>query len=99
MVTPSKVGIFKPKAWLSNADTLSKLDTKKPRNYKDVLSHPQWKHAMLAEYDAFLRKNLIFYPLPPNPKVVGSKWVFRLKLKLNGEVYRYKARLVAQGSN
>ena len=35
--------------------------------------------------------------LPPNRKVIGSKWVFKRKVNANGEVERHKARLVAQG--
>ena len=34
---------------------------------------------------------------PPNPKVIGSKWVFKRKVNANGEVERHKACLVAQG--
>ncbi|KAH9735881.1 protein kinase domain-containing protein [Citrus sinensis] len=35
--------------------------------------------------------------LPKGKKVVGSKWVFTVKYKADGEVEKYKARLVAQG--
>ena len=35
--------------------------------------------------------------LPPGRKIVGSKWVFKVKLDENGEAARYKCRLVAQG--
>lgn len=38
-------------------------------------------------------------PLPPNKKPIGSKWVYKVKLKPNGTVERYKARLVAKGYN
>ena len=30
-------------------------------------------------------------------KTIGVKWVFKTKLKENGEVDKYKARLVAKG--
>ncbi len=35
--------------------------------------------------------------LPEKRKVVGSKWVFKLKTNEDGTTSRYKARLVAQG--
>lgn len=34
---------------------------------------------------------------PENACIVGSKWVFKVKGDANGELDRYKARLVAQG--
>jgi hypothetical protein len=35
--------------------------------------------------------------LPPDSRVVGSKWVFKLKTDMDGNVQNYKARLVAKG--
>lgn len=35
--------------------------------------------------------------LPKGKKLVGYKWVFIMKYKLDGFVERYKARLVAKG--
>lgn len=34
---------------------------------------------------------------PANRNIVSSKWVYRKKLNADGEVERFKARLVAQG--
>ena len=36
-------------------------------------------------------------PLPSNKKVIGCKWVYRVKYKADGFVERYKTRLVAKG--
>ena len=36
-------------------------------------------------------------PLPPHKKVVGCKWVYRVKYRTNGSIERYRARLVAKG--
>lgn len=33
----------------------------------------------------------------PNASIIGSKWVYSIKLKSDGAIDRYKARLVAQG--
>ncbi|GAA5970365.1 hypothetical protein JCM11641_001680 [Rhodosporidiobolus odoratus] len=35
--------------------------------------------------------------LPPGRRAIGTKWVFALKRNINGEVERFKARLVVQG--
>ena len=35
--------------------------------------------------------------LPKERKPIGCKWVFKVKTNEEGEVERYKARLVAQG--
>nr|GEZ48601.1 hypothetical protein [Tanacetum cinerariifolium]GEZ52517.1 hypothetical protein [Tanacetum cinerariifolium] len=35
--------------------------------------------------------------LPPNGKTVGSKWLFKKKTYMDGNVHTYKARLVAKG--
>lgn len=34
---------------------------------------------------------------PPNVKILGSRWVYTLKRNNEGEIIRFKARLVAQG--
>ncbi|KAL0342660.1 UNVERIFIED_CONTAM: Retrovirus-related Pol polyprotein from transposon RE2 [Sesamum calycinum] len=37
--------------------------------------------------------------IPPDKKAIGSKWVYKLKLKADGSIDRYKARLVAKRYN
>ena len=36
-------------------------------------------------------------PLPPNKKVVGCRWVYRVKYLSNEEIDKFKARLVTKG--
>lgn len=36
-------------------------------------------------------------PRSPNMFVIGSKWVYNIKVRPNGILDQYKARLVAQG--
>lgn len=35
--------------------------------------------------------------MPHNKKIIGSKWVFKVKKNSNGSISRYKVWLVAQG--
>lgn len=38
-------------------------------------------------------------PLPADKKAIGSKWVYKVKMKYDGTIERFKARLVAKGFN
>ena len=46
-----------------------------------------------------LIKNMTWHlvPSPAHGKVIGCKWVYKLKLKADGSIDRYKACLVAKG--
>lgn len=55
---------------------------------------------MIEEYEAFFRNNTwSLIPLHSGRKVIGCKWLFRLKLKPSGDIERYKVRLVVQRFN
>lgn len=36
-------------------------------------------------------------PKPGHANVIANKWIYRIKHKADGTIYRYKARLVAKG--
>jgi len=35
--------------------------------------------------------------LPPNKNLVGCKWVYKIKIRFDGTIERYKSYLVAKG--
>lgn len=94
MITRSKAGIFKPKIYL-----LALLAQKsEPTSVSQALSDPMWYKAMQEEYLALKTNHTWDLVLPATPvKIVGSKWVFRIKYNSDGSVSRYKVRLVAKG--
>jgi hypothetical protein len=58
----------------------------------------EWEAAIKSEYDSLASpKTRIVVPCPAGRKLVDSKWVFKLKRDTNGQIARYKARLVARG--
>lgn len=53
---------------------------------------------MDEEYESLLKnKTWILTKLPSGRKPITTKWVYKLKRKVDGSIERYKARLVARG--
>ncbi|GKD10150.1 retrotransposon protein, putative, ty1-copia subclass [Tanacetum coccineum] len=76
-------------------------DHGEPPNYRAALSDPEsekWLEAMNAEMQS-MKDNQVWnlVDLPPNCKTVGSKWLFKKKTDMDGNIHTYKARLVAKG--
>nr|GEY58789.1 hypothetical protein [Tanacetum cinerariifolium] len=76
-------------------------DLGEPANYKAALLDPEsekWLNAMNVEMQ-FMKDNKVWVlvELPPNGKTGGSKWLFKKKTDMDGNVHIYKARLVAKG--
>ena len=57
-----------------------------------------WKRAADEEYSSLMEhETWELTELPVDRKPVGCKWVFKIKHDENGDIERYKCRLVAQG--
>nr|GFC64844.1 retrotransposon protein, putative, Ty1-copia subclass [Tanacetum cinerariifolium] len=57
-----------------------------------------WQGAIDEEMNSMkVMKVWIVVDLPPNAKVVRSKWLYKKKTDMDGKVHTYKARLVAKG--
>ena len=58
----------------------------------------EWMNAMDNEIKSLKKHNVWeLVELPEGRKTVGCKWIYKLKHDENGNIERYKARLVAQG--
>ncbi|GJW93558.1 zinc finger, CCHC-type containing protein [Tanacetum coccineum] len=57
-----------------------------------------WKEAINDEMDSIMGNNTwVLADLPPGYRPVGCKWIFKRKLKVDGTVEKFKARLFIQG--
>lgn len=90
---------FKEKSSNSECPTQKNSDHLiEPKSYKLALKLTPWKIAMEEEMHALHKNNTwSLVPKPPNTNIVGSKWIFKTKLKEDGSLERHKARLVARG--
>ncbi|KAL4354076.1 hypothetical protein GQ457_06G014380 [Hibiscus cannabinus] len=69
-----------------------------PTNFEEAFSSEGWKKAMQNEM-SMIQKNQtwVLVDRPIEKRVIGVKWVFRMKLNVDGSVNRLKARLVVEG--
>ncbi|GJU96511.1 ribonuclease H-like domain-containing protein [Tanacetum coccineum] len=82
-----------------NSFFISNLNkTAEPTCYNEAVKDINWVQAMNNEMEAlYLNNTWTLTELPINRKAIGSKWVYKIKYKSDGEVERYKARVVAKG--
>ncbi|RVW96111.1 putative mitochondrial protein [Vitis vinifera] len=91
MVTRAKNGINKKKAYFSS-------HISKPTTFTHAVKDSNWVLAMEKEFST-LQRNNTWHLVPPasNGNIIGCKWVYKLKYKLDGIVDRYKARPLGHG--
>ena len=90
---------YSPSAFCSGfALTITNDEPRTVREAVDSEDGKLWKEAMVDEM-ASLHKNDAWdlVELPAARKPIGSKWVFKKKMNVEGKVEKYKARLVAKG--
>ena len=76
-------------------------DAPEPKTYAEAIASPDaltWLTMYKEEMRMF--KNMDIYDIVPWPKghkIIGSKWVFRIKWGPDSSIQKHKARIVAQG--
>ncbi|KAL0423551.1 UNVERIFIED_CONTAM: Retrovirus-related Pol polyprotein from transposon RE1 [Sesamum radiatum] len=65
--------------------------------FEDIVENEKWKHAMDVEMEAIKRNGTWELVDLPEGSKKGVKWIYKTKYDENGEVNKYKARLVVKG--
>ncbi|GKA04083.1 ribonuclease H-like domain-containing protein [Tanacetum coccineum] len=74
--------------------------TFEPKTFHEACNNKEWITAMNTEMEALNRNETWEITLlPPGRKPIGCKWIYKVKYKSNGDIERYKARLVVKGYN
>ncbi|KAH9648835.1 hypothetical protein KPL70_025759 [Citrus sinensis] len=101
--------VIRPPMRYAHADLIAfaltaahELDTDEPKTYSEAVKgneSEKWKAAMDEEMQSLFKNHILtLIEKPPNKKVVGCKWVYKVKDGIpEVEPKRYKARLVAKG--
>jgi len=107
MITRAQSNIRKPRQFndgtvrypLPRALTTSLVSTNPdPTCFSQAVKQEVWRAAMAEEFHALLKNGTwTLVPSQPSINIVGCKWVFKTKRKVDGSIDRYKARLVAKG--
>ncbi|KAL0299909.1 UNVERIFIED_CONTAM: Retrovirus-related Pol polyprotein from transposon TNT 1-94 [Sesamum angustifolium] len=72
-----------------------------PLTFKDAMASSeakQWKEAVKSEMDSIVSNGTwVLVDLAPGCTTIGCKWIFKKKLKPDGSIDKFKAKLVAKG--
>ncbi|RVW17127.1 Retrovirus-related Pol polyprotein from transposon TNT 1-94 [Vitis vinifera] len=82
-------------------DFLTFMFEGEPQTFKEAVNSIEglmWKEAIKSEIDSILQNHTWeLVDLPPSCKPLSSKWIFKRKMKVDGSIDKYKARLVIKG--
>ena len=82
-------------------DFLTYLLENEPRTFKEAVTSPEapfWKEAINSEVETILSNHTWkLVDLPPGNKPLQCKGIFKRKMKADGAIDKYKARLVVKG--
>ncbi|GKB02369.1 retrotransposon protein, putative, ty1-copia subclass [Tanacetum coccineum] len=83
---------------IQEEDTYLLMDLGEPANYRAALLDPEskkWLDAMNVEMQSMKDNDVwVLVELPPNARTVGSKWLFKKRIDMDGAVYHlYKLAL------
>ncbi|KAI3808384.1 hypothetical protein L1987_24334 [Smallanthus sonchifolius] len=82
-------------------DDILIVDQKEPTSYKSAIldfESKKWLVAMDAKIQSMYDNHVWdLVDFPPEIRTVGSKWIFKKKIDMDGNVQTFKARLVEKG--
>lgn len=98
MTTRSKAGIHRPNT--RYILLTSKFSTTEPKSIAEAMAHPGWNNAVVEETThVHMLNTWSLVPRTPEMNIIGSQWLYKTKLKPNGDADKLKVKLVANGNH
>jgi hypothetical protein len=73
-------------------------EVREPESYAEAAEDANWRAAMEEEMCALAENGTWdLVDAPAGVKLIGCKWLYKIKYNSDGSINRYKARLVAKG--
>nr|GEW12567.1 zinc finger, CCHC-type [Tanacetum cinerariifolium] len=99
--TPKQNGVAERKNKALKEMVNSMLSYSDPRTYNEAMQSRYaafWKESIDDEIGSLIENNTcVISDFPPCCKPLGCKWIFKRKMKVDGTIDKFKARLVIQG--
>ena len=71
---------------------------REPSTYEEAAENKECKDAMIKEYQSIMKNDVEdVVPRPEGKSVVNSKWIYKIKHATDGNIEKYKVRIVAHG--
>ena len=66
---------------------MTELINSEPSSFEEATQHDVWQEAMVEEYDSIMKNHVWeVMPRPQGKKVVGSRWIYKVKHAAEGSV-------------
>ena len=77
---------------------MTKFINSEPSSFREATQHDVWQEAMVEEYDSIMNNQVWdVVSRPQGKKVVGSRWIYKVKHAADKSVEKYKVHFMAKG--
>ena len=69
-----------------------------PMSFNESNEHEEWRKETEEEYDSIMKnKTWELTEFPKDKNLIGCKWIYKPKFKVDGSIDKHKTILVAKG--
>ena len=86
-----------PKPYPKYVDLMCNIIEKEPTCFEEETKQKEWVDSMVEEYQSIIRNDVWeIVPRPNNKSVLSSKWIYKTKHLVDGNIEKYKEIFVSR---